>query len=68
MSSKGSIYVTPMSLLYVHIPDFVVNLLSIARITHELNCRVFFYSDYCFFQDLVTRRIIGNGSHGPWDM
>jgi hypothetical protein len=36
--------------------------LSIARITRELNCRVIFYSDYCFFQDLVTGRIIGSGS------
>jgi hypothetical protein len=41
------------------IPDFAVNFLSIAR---ELNCKVIFYSDYCFFQDLVTGRIIGSGS------
>jgi hypothetical protein len=61
---KGSIFVSPsMSLSYVlHIPDFAANLLSIARITCELNCRVIFYFDYCFFQDLVTGRIIGSGS------
>jgi transposase InsO family protein len=64
VSGKGSISVSPsMSLSSVlHIPDFAANLLSIARITRELNCRAIFYSDYCFFQDLVTGRIIGSGS------
>jgi hypothetical protein len=51
VSGKGFIFVTPsMSLSFVlHIPDFGANLLSIARIIHELNCRVVFYFDYCFF-------------------
>jgi hypothetical protein len=64
MSSKGSISISSsMSLSFaLHIPDFPGNLLSIARITHELNCRVFFNSDYCFFKDLVIERIIGSGS------
>jgi hypothetical protein len=52
VSGKGSISVTPyMSLSFVlHVPDFATNLLSIARITCELNCRVIFYSHYCFFR------------------
>lgn len=64
MLGKESIYVTPfMTLSYVlHVPDFVANLLSITRINLELNCRVNFYSHYCFFKDLVTRRMIVNGS------
>jgi len=45
-----------------HVPDFAVNLLSIARITLELNCRIIFYSYYCFFQDLVMGQMIGSGS------
>jgi hypothetical protein len=44
------------------IPNFAANLLSIACITRELNCRIIFYFDHCLFQDLVTRRIIGSGS------
>jgi hypothetical protein len=50
VSSKGSITVTPyMTLSYVlHIPDFAANLLSIAHITRELNCRIIFYSDFFF--------------------
>jgi len=61
---KRSISVTPsMTLSFVlHVPDFAANLLSIACITYELNCRVIFYSHYCFFQDLVTGRMIGSGS------
>jgi hypothetical protein len=45
----------------LHVPDLAANLLSIARITLELNCQVIFYSYYCFFQDLVGR-MIGSGS------
>jgi hypothetical protein len=46
----------------LHVPNLVANLLSIARITIELNCRVIFYSYYCFFRDLVTGKMIGSGS------
>jgi hypothetical protein len=64
VSGKGSIFVSSsMSLSSVlHIHDFAANLLSIACITRKLNCRVIFYSDYCFFQDLVTGRIISSSS------
>lgn len=52
-----------MTLYYVfYVPDFAANLLSIARITLELNCQVILYPHYYFFQDLVTRRMIGNGN------
>jgi hypothetical protein len=63
MSSKSSISVTPyMTLSYVlHVLDFASSLLSIVHITYELNCHVIFYSHYCFFQDLLTGRMIGSG-------
>lgn len=43
--------VTPsMSLSFVlHVPYFATNILSIARITHYLNCRFIINSHYCFF-------------------
>jgi hypothetical protein len=49
VSGKGSISISPsMSLSSVlHIIDFAANLLFIARITRELNCRAIFYSNYC---------------------
>jgi hypothetical protein len=46
----------------LHVPNLAGNLLSIVRITIELNCRVIFYSYYCFFQNLVTGKMIGSGS------
>lgn len=46
----------------LHVPNLTANLLSIARITIELNFRVIFYSYYCFFQDLATGKMIGSGS------
>jgi hypothetical protein len=64
VSDKGSVFVTPfMTLTFVlHVPNLAANLLSIARITIELNCCVIFYSYYCFFQDLATGKMIGSGS------
>lgn len=48
---KGSISVTPSmtSSFVLHVPNFASYLLSVARITLELNWRVIFYSHYCFF-------------------
>jgi len=60
VSSKGSIFMTLASVL--HVPNLTANLLSIACITIELNCCVIFYSYYCFFQDLATGKMIGNGT------
>jgi hypothetical protein len=63
-SGKGSISVTPSMTLasVLHVPKLAANLLSITRITIELNCRVISYSYYCFFQDLATGKMIGSGS------
>lgn len=52
-----------MSLSFVlYIPNFATNLLAIARITFDLNCKVMFYSHYYFFKDLVMKKMIGSGS------
>jgi hypothetical protein len=58
----NDLFLSPCPLSFVlHVSDLSANLLSIARITLELNCRVTFYS-YCFFQDIVTGQTIGDGS------
>jgi hypothetical protein len=61
---KWSVSIIPsMTLAFVfHVPNLAANLLSIARITIELNCCVIFYSYYCFFQDLAMGKMIGSGS------
>jgi len=64
MSGKGSIpVIASMSLSSVlYVRNLENNLLSIARITIDLNCRRIFYSHYCCFLDLVTGKMIGSGS------
>lgn len=46
ISGKGSIHVSPtLSLsLVLHVLKFATNLLSISRITHDLNCSVTYFS------------------------
>ncbi|GJU96098.1 retrovirus-related pol polyprotein from transposon TNT 1-94 [Tanacetum coccineum] len=40
---------------------FSFNLLSVSRITSNLQCSVKFYHEYCVFKDLKTKKIIGRG-------
>lgn len=68
VSGKGSIHATsslPLSSVF-HVPNFGVNLLSLSRVTCDLNCSVTFFPDHCLFQDLITRKRIGSGreEHG----
>ncbi|KAG5589905.1 hypothetical protein H5410_040419 [Solanum commersonii] len=37
-----------------HIPAFHYNLLSVSKLTKELNCCVLFYPNFCVFQDLSS--------------
>ncbi|KAF3618804.1 hypothetical protein FXO38_33246 [Capsicum annuum] len=43
------------------VPDFKLNLLSVAKITKELSCFVSFYPDFCIFQDLFNGNVKGIG-------
>ena len=43
---------------------FSFNLISVSKLTRTLNCSISFFPDYCFIQDLSTKRIIGRG-HEP---
>ena len=43
----------------LHVPKVSNNLLSIHKITKDLNCDVTFFHYHCVFQDLVTGRTIG---------
>jgi hypothetical protein len=63
-SSKEKVRIADGSLLLCQVNGLFLScpLLSIARITLELNGQVIFYSHYCLFKDLVTGRMIGSGS------
>ena len=45
----------------LYLPNFQFNLLSVSKITRGSNCSVSFFPNYCYFQDLVTKKIIGKG-------
>ncbi|KAH0694700.1 hypothetical protein KY290_023696 [Solanum tuberosum] len=45
----------------LHIPEFKYNLLSVPKLTKELNYCVIFYLDFCLFQDLSNGKVRGIG-------
>ena len=47
----------------LHVPRILYNLLSISKITRELNCKVTFLLDSVSFQDLSSGKIIGTVRH-----
>ena len=60
---SGTVNLTPsLSLSSVlSLPQFSFNLMSVSKLTRDLNCCVFFFPDHCLIQDLVTKKIIGKG-------
>ena len=58
---KLNIKVSNMTLFSVlHDPNLACNLVSISKLTNNLNCVAKFYPSYCEFQDLLSGRMIGN--------
>ncbi|GJQ97808.1 retrovirus-related pol polyprotein from transposon TNT 1-94 [Tanacetum coccineum] len=47
--------------LMLSLTKFSFNLLSVNRITNNLQCSVKFYPEYCVFNDLKTKKITGRG-------
>ena len=57
---KGTIPLTFLSLKFVlYVSKLSINLLSIHKLTKDLNCKVVFSSDDCVFQEPVTGMTIG---------
>lgn len=50
----------------LHVPDFKFNLLSVAKLTKELQCSVNFFPNFCMLQALSNGKVIGTGKeyHG----
>ena len=59
---KGSVQISPILFLksVLHVPNLSYNLLSIGKLTKDLNCSVIFTSTGCIFQDSVTGKMIGH--------
>lgn len=45
----------------LYIPDFRFNLLSVSRLTKELQCSVSFFPNFCIFQDLSSGKVLEIG-------
>ena len=43
------------------LPNLAFNLVSVSKLTKDLNCCILFFPDHCLFQDLLTKQIIGKG-------
>ena len=42
-------------------PNFSFNLIFVSKLTRTLKCYISFFPDFCLFQDLMTKQIIGRG-------
>ncbi|KOM56062.1 hypothetical protein LR48_Vigan10g195400 [Vigna angularis] len=42
----------------LHVPQLANNLISVQKLTKDLNCSVIFFSTHCVFQDLATGKTI----------
>ncbi|GKA40567.1 polyprotein [Tanacetum coccineum] len=60
---SGTVNLSPSISLssVLSLPKFSFNLLSVSRITNNLQCSVKFYPEYYVFKDLKTKKIIGRG-------
>lgn len=63
VTHSGSCTLTETGELHdvLFVPEFHYNLLSISKVTKELNCFVSFYIGFCLFQDLSTGKLKGIG-------
>ena len=62
IADSGNVRVSPTITLenVLHVPKLSCNLLSISLITKDHDCCAYFSSSDCQFQDLDSRRMIGN--------
>jgi len=43
------------------LPKLAFNLMSVSKLTRDLNCYISFFPDHCLFRDLKTNKVIGKG-------
>ena len=64
VTSAGRVALTPSFSLpnTLLVPSLTNKLLSVGQATEELNCCVLMYHNFCLFQDILTKKIIGRGT------
>ena len=60
---SGTIVPTPSIPLtsVLSLPNLSFNLMSVSKLTRALKCNISFFPDFCLFQYLMTKQIIGRG-------
>ena len=60
---SGTINPTPLIPLtsILSLSHFSFNLISVSKLTQTLNCSISFFPNYCLFQHLLTKQVIGRG-------
>ena len=68
LQDSGTTRVTPSLSLHqiLHVPGFLLNLLSISAITHALPYAATFFPFHCIFKDLYAKQRIGLGRENGW--
>ena len=63
VTGEGSIILTDTITLdtVLIVPSLAYNLLSVSQITITLKCTITFWPQFCVFQDILTRKILGYG-------
>ncbi|CAH9141419.1 unnamed protein product [Cuscuta epithymum] len=63
VNAVGSLYLPNGILLerVLYIPKFQCNLLSVSRLTSDLNCTLIFFPDFCILQNVSSKKLIGVG-------
>ena len=58
---RGNVSLLPSLSLkdVLYVPKLSNNLISIRKLTHDLNCSITFFPTHCTFQDLATGKLIG---------
>ena len=51
----------PLSFV-LSLPILSFNLMFVSKLTQEIKCYISFFPDFCLFQDLITKQIIGSQS------
>jgi transposase InsO family protein len=64
VESAGDILISPKLTLYntLLVPSLSTKLLSVGKLTEELNCVAHIFPNYCVFHDLLTKEIVGHGT------
>jgi hypothetical protein len=63
VTGAGTVCISPSMNLTntLLVPSLSTKLLSVGQICEDLNCAVLMYPDFCLFQDILTKEIIGRG-------